>query len=356
MQGIQEQTISSEQRLTPSELFANWREVILGCNLSKDKHMDGISKWLVLTRACVFSMTLTSGIIGGLLAAASGQTLNWFYFGLALVGIVIAHAANNLINDYFDLAAGVDASEDYARAKYAPHPILSGMITRAHMLRVIVLLNLVDAVIMAYLALMRGWPIVAFALSGLFISVFYVAPPIRLKRIGLGELGVALVWGPLMIGGAYFATAGTISSWVWLASLPYALLVASVLVGKHIDKMVQDAPQGIHTLPVIMGEKAALRLNQIIFVLFYVIVVGLVVTGSLSVWLLATLLSLPLLVETIKLYATPKPPEPPEDYTVWPLWFVSIAFRFTRQAGFLFILGLLLNLIIPIRLPVLTIG
>lgn len=350
MQGTGEHITSADKKLSLAELFANWREVLLGCNLSKDRHMDGVSKWLILVRACVFSMTLTSGIIGGLLAATSEQA-NWLYFGLALTGILLAHAANNLINDYFDLAFGADASEDYMRAKYAPHPILSGLISRRRLLMAILLLNLVDAGIMVYLALMRGWWVLAFALAGLFISVFYVAPPLRLKRIGLGELGVALVWGPLMIGGTYFVTAGDIPSWVWLASLPYALLVASVLIGKHIDKIAQDAPQGTHTLPVLLGEKASLRLNQIIFVLFYVAVIGLVVTGSLSVWLLVTLLSVPLLIETLKLYAKPKPAEPPENYPVWPLWYVSIAFRFTRLAGFLFILGLLLNLLIPIRLP-----
>jgi 1,4-dihydroxy-2-naphthoate octaprenyltransferase len=349
MQGAGEQIVSSEKRLSLAELFANWREVILGCNLSKDRPMDGVSKWLILVRACVFSMTLTSGIIGGLLAATAQQP-NWLYFGLALIGILVAHAANNLINDYFDLAVGVDASEDYMRAKYAPHPILSGLITKRQMLRAILLLNLIDAGIMVYLALMRGWWVLAFALVGLFISVFYVAPPLRLKQIGLGELGVTLVWGPLMIGGTYFVTAGAIPSWVWLASLPYAFLVASVLIGKHIDKIAQDAPGGTHTLPVILGEKASLRLNQIIFVLFYVAVIGLVVTGSLSVWLLVTMFSVPLLIETIKLYSMPKPAEPPENYTVWPLWYVSIAFRFTRQAGFLFILGLLLGLVIPIKL------
>ena len=349
MQGAGEHIITSEKRLSLAELFANWREVIQGCNLSNDKHMDSVSKWLILTRGCVFSMTLTSGVIGGLLAATAVQP-NWFYFGLALIGILIAHAANNLINDYFDLAVGVDASEDYARAKYAPHPILSGLITRKQMLGAILLLNLVDAAIMAYLSLVRGWPVLAFALVGLFISVFYVAPPLRLKRIGLGELGVTLVWGPLMIGGTYYVTAGSVPSWVWLASLPYAFLVASVLIGKHIDKIAQDAPGGTHTLPVILGEKTSLRLNQIVFVLFYVAVIALVVAGSLSVWLLVTLLSLPLLIETIKMYSKPKPAEPPANYPVWPLWFVSIAFRFTRQAGFLFILGLLLNLVVPIKL------
>jgi 1,4-dihydroxy-2-naphthoate octaprenyltransferase len=77
---------------------------------------------------------------------------------------------------------------------------------------------------------------------------------LRLKRIGLGELGVFLVWGPLMIGGTFYATTGTLPGWVWLASIPYALLVSTVLIGKHIDKLKQDRARGIYTLPVLLGS------------------------------------------------------------------------------------------------------
>jgi 1,4-dihydroxy-2-naphthoate octaprenyltransferase len=215
-----------------SELLSNWREAILTCNLSKDKVMDPVSKWLVLTRSCVFSMTLTAGLIGGLLAALTpGVEFNWFFFLLSVVGILVAHAANNLINDYFDLEVGVDSSDNYARARYAPHPIMSGLVTKPQLRSVIVLINLIDAAIMVYLIAMRGWLVLLFALAGLFISVFYVAPPIRLKKIGLGEMGVVLVWGPLMTGGTYFVTTGQIPAWALLASLPYALLVGTVLIG-----------------------------------------------------------------------------------------------------------------------------
>jgi 1,4-dihydroxy-2-naphthoate octaprenyltransferase len=338
-----------EERLTLAELFANWKEVILGCNLSQGRSMDPLSKWLILTRACVFSMTLTSGIIGGLLAARHPD-FNLLYFLLAVVGLALAHASNNLINDYFDEAVGLDSSEGYARAQYAPHPILSGLVTKAQVRNAILLLNVIDLLILVFLTIMRGPLVIAFALAGLFISVFYTAPPVRLKRIGLGELGVLVVWGPLMIGGTYFVTAGEIPLWVMVASLPYALAVTTVLIGKHIDKLPQDKPKGIHTLPAIIGEKAALRLNEVLFVLFYVIVFVLIATSTFSVWGVLVLLSVPMLIETIKLYETPKPKEPPENYPVWPLWFVSIAFRFTRLAGGTFILAVLLNAIFPLTL------
>ena len=330
-------------------LVQNWVEVIQRANLSAGKEMDVVSRWLIITRAAVFSMTLTSGLIGGLLAAAAG-TVAWTPFLLALFGLVLAHAANNMINDYFDLTGGVDTAE-YYRAQYAPHPILAGLISKGGLRNAILLVNGLDAVIAAYLVSVRGWPVLMFAGLGLFISVFYVAPPIRLKHIGLGELGVFIVWGPLMIGGTYYCAAGSVPPSVFAAGLPYALLVTTVLIGKHLDKFEQDTERGIHTLPILLGYRVSLRLNQALMVAFYVVILGLVASGTLGAWTLLVVFSVPRLVRVLKLYSTPKPAAPPPNFPVWPLWYVAGAFYLNKLSGALFILGLVLNLVLPNRLP-----
>ena len=204
-------------------MFANWKEVLDTANLSPEREMDSVSKWLIITRAAVFAMTATSALIGGLLALVVVGDIDWSNFALAFLGLIIAHAANKMNNDFFDMAAGVD-TDDYARAQYAPHPVLSGLISRSTLGRAILLFNLLDAAILLVLFLRTDWPVLLFALAGLLISVFYVAPPIRLKHIGLGELGVFLVWGPLMIGGTYFVAAGVLpTAEPWL-SMPIPLV------------------------------------------------------------------------------------------------------------------------------------
>src|SRR5205809_2378683 len=287
-------------------LLDSWRQIIATGNLPKGRAMDGVSRWLLITRACVFSMTLTSGLIGGLLAAASAAAPRWGYFALALLGLVIAHAANNMINDHFDLSGGVDTAE-YTRALYAPHPILSGLITKRGLLAAIAAFNLADLAILVTLVAARGWPVAAFALAGLFVSIFYVAPPLKLKHHGLGEPGVFVVWGPLMIGGTYYVTAGALPAWVWLASMPYALVVTTVLIGKHIDKYEQDRARGIHTLPVLLGRSFSLRLNQMLMIGFYVTVAALAFYGVVGWGVLLVALAIPRLVEVLRAYSQPKP-------------------------------------------------
>ena len=137
--------------------------------------------------------------------------------------------------------------------------------------------------IMIVLTVARGWPIVAFALGGFLLSAAYTAPPLRLKKHGLGEPTVLVVWGPLMVGGTYYAATGSIPGAVVLASLPYALLCTTVLMGKHIDKIPWDEPDGTHTLPVILGESRARAVTKGMFVLFYVSIVALVIAQVLPV-------------------------------------------------------------------------
>jgi 1,4-dihydroxy-2-naphthoate octaprenyltransferase len=334
-----------------AQRFATWRHVINSANLPAGAEMDRVSKWLIVTRAAVFSMTFTSGLIGGLLAiGADAGAVHYGYLALAVVGLEVAHAANNMINDYFDLEGGVDTDE-YVRALYAPHPILSGLLTKRQLGTAILVANAVDLAILLVLVAARGPLVAAFALAGLFVSVFYVAPPLRLKHRGLGEPGVFGVWGPLMIGGTYFAATGDLPGWVWVASLPYAILVTTVLFGKHIDKIGPDGARGVRTLPVILGEPLAKRVAAVLMIAFYPIVVGSALAGFIGPWVMLVVLGIPRLLEVLATYRRPRPDEPPPGYPVWPLWFVSAAFIHTRRAGALLIVGLLLNVLLPLQLP-----
>ena len=171
------------------------------------------------------------------------------------------------MNDLWDLKVGTD-SERYPRALYAPHPVLSGMTTRRGLLLRALTVNVVDLAILAVLVAARDAWILFFALGGFLLSVAYTAPPLRLKKHGLGEPTVFVVWGPLMVGGTYYAAVGHLPVAVVLASVPYALLCTAVLMGKHIDKIPWDAPDGTHTLPVLLGERRGRALTKAMMVAF----------------------------------------------------------------------------------------
>jgi 1,4-dihydroxy-2-naphthoate polyprenyltransferase len=211
-----------------------WRYALTTTN-PPEGPIDAVTRWIVVSRAAVLPMTLVAGLVAGLLAARA-PGVDWRWLVLAVIGITLAHLANNLMNDLYDTSAGSDTA-NYPRALYAPHPILSGLVTHRALITSVLIVNAADLAILVVLTLARGWPVVAFALAGFGLSVAYAAPPMRLKKRGLGEPDVLVVWGPLMVGGTYYAAVGSVTWQVLLASLPYALLCTSVLMGKHTDKI-----------------------------------------------------------------------------------------------------------------------
>jgi 1,4-dihydroxy-2-naphthoate polyprenyltransferase len=329
---------------TVRQRVTGWRYAALTTNPPRG-HVDAITKAIVLTRAAVLPMTLVAGLLAGLLAVRQpGFATGWFL--LALLGIVLAHVANNVMNDVFDTEVGQDTAS-YPRAQYAPHPILSGLTTRRQLAMLALAINAADLAIMLVLVAVRGPWVLAFGLGGFLLSAAYTAPPLRLKRRGLGELDVLITWGPLMVGGTYYSATGQLPWQVLVASLPYALLCTAVLMGKHTDKIPYDAPLGIHTLPVLFGERRARAVTLAMMVGFYLLVVAAVLAKAMPWPALLVVLALPRLIKVWPYFRRPPPDEPPANFPVWPLWYAALAWLHVRQAGALLVAGLAIGAFVP---------
>jgi 1,4-dihydroxy-2-naphthoate octaprenyltransferase len=309
--------------------------------------VDPITRWIVLTRAAVLPMTLIAGLLAGLLAVRD-RGFGWGPYLLALVGITAAHVANNVMNDLFDTDVGQDTAA-YPRAQYAPHPILSGLITRRRLAGVALAVNLVDLAIMIALVILRGPWILAFAIGGFLLSAAYTAPPLRLKKRGLGEIDVFVTWGPLMVGGTYYAATGHLPWQVWMASVPYALLCTAVLMGKHTDKIAFDAPLRIHTVPVLLGRARSLIVTRGLIAGFYALLVVSVAAQALPWPALLGLLGLPVARKVWGPLSAPPPAHKPQGFPVWPLWYAAWVFVHTRNAGAMLIVGVALAAIFDVR-------
>ena len=304
--------------------------------------LDVISRWLIATRSAVLVMTLISATIAGLLAARDGH-FNFLLWLLVTVGLLFAHATNNLVNDFIDHLKGVD-KDNYFRSQYGPQPLEHGLMTRAQVLAYIAVTGCIALAAGLVLVAMRGQATLALLGIGGFFVLFYTWP---LKYIGMGEVAVIIVWGPLMVGGGYYVITGQYSLPVLLASLPVALASTTVLFGKHIDKLGADSAKGIRTMPVLLGERNARYATIVMFTLEYLLVVGLVLSGYVSVLLLAVFFALRWYVWAVRVYWHPRPAAPPAEYppNIWPLWYAAFAFKHTRHFGSLFLLGLAADVI-----------
>jgi 1,4-dihydroxy-2-naphthoate octaprenyltransferase len=162
------------------------------------------------------------------------------------------HLGLNVANDVFDTLSGADAANvNPTQFSGGSRVILYGLLSLRQMVALMLGFYAIGAGIGLYLAITRGfWPLFGIGLAGLFISVFYTAPPFRFVHRGIGEICVFLGFGPIMSIGAYFVQA---KAWSWeaiYASLPVAILIALVLYVNEVPDRPGDAKAGKRTLPV----------------------------------------------------------------------------------------------------------
>ena len=307
--------------------------------------LDIISRWLVASRSAVFIMTVMSAALGGVLALYYTGNFNTVNFLVALIGLVFAHASNNMLNDLVDFRRGID-SGNYYRTLYGPQIIEKGYLSKAAFLRYIGFSLAIALACGVFLVFRTDINTAYLMAAGLVLLLFYTWP---LKYIGLGEPTVIAVWGPLMIGGAYYVTSNGFWNWdVIYLSIIYAIGPTSVLFGKHIDKSDMDRTKRVFTLPVILGEKSSRYVTIGIWLLQYVAFAWLIIEGKFGLSLALVLLAFMDYLRTAKIFLQPKPNEQdPAVKTTWPLFFASHAFVYNRKFSMLFLLGLILHMLLP---------
>ncbi len=300
--------------------------------------LDRVALFLYAARSVILVISAQAAIIAGLLATDVGR-FSWGNFIALLAGLVIAHMISNLSNDYFGFTRGHD-TPDSPRMRYTVHPLASGLINRRTLIVGLVVLAIAGLGIMGGFIVERGWLAFGFAAAGIALLFLYDAAPTPLKSIGLGEVAVLIVWGPLMIGGGFAMMTGRVSADVMLLSLPYGLGVMTILMGKHIDQMAFDSRRGIRTLPVMLGERAARALNLAAIVAIYAISALLIAVGKLTPFAGVIVLAIPRAAHAIKVMGRPRPAAPPPGYVGWPLWYHRACLAHNRTFGWAYIAGL----------------
>jgi 1,4-dihydroxy-2-naphthoate octaprenyltransferase len=307
--------------------------------------LDPVARFLYAARSVILVISAQSAAIAGLLAATD-RRFEVLPFVLVFTAFVVLHAISNLSNDYFGYKRGHD-TEDSPRRRYTLHPVASGAFTMRFLATGLAVLGVFAVAIAIYFIALRGWGAVGLTAAGAILLYAYDAAPRALKELGLGELAAFLVWGPLMIGGGYFVITGRWSGEAFLASVPYGLGVASILIGKHIDQRAFDTSQDQRTLPVLLGESGARRLNLTVVALMYVMTAVAVGFGALTPFLAVVLLAGPRAVRALRVMSRPAPSTPPAGYVGWPLWYHRVCLVHNRAFGWLFIVGLAVGAIWP---------
>jgi len=296
------------------------------------ENIDRLTKIVAASRLCVTPMTMYSVTIGALLAWILTSTFNYILYLVILIGFTASHLLDNLVNDYYDYKRKIDDPE-YFRALYGPHPFIDSIITRNDLNMVIILIGLYDTILTIYLTLTVSPWIAVLAVIGGLIILGYAGIGFDVKRSGLGEIFVAVVWGPVMIGGTIIAMTGNHPLYLLLIYLPYSLAVSLVLIGKHMDKYPSDIEKKVYTLPVRLGLHNTRKLAVILALI-------LPITGFIAIYYYYSLpyagiilLTLGTSIVASEILLKPKPANPPKKWEVWPLWYVAATYAVMDSLG-----------------------
>ena len=345
--------------------FAMWRKASWELIKMDDKKewdaLDIISKWLIATRSAVTAVTVYSCIIAGMLAWRYDY-FSWLPWLIITVGLFIAHGTNNILNDYTDFTRGVD-NDNYFRTQYGVHPLVQGFFTKPQQIRWFIVSGVLATLSGVYALFYTGFNATVLSLFA-FGAIVLLAYTYPFKYWGLGEFAIFLIWGPIMVSGVYtvlaFGSNGDVGN-IWqvaLAGVPFGLSVASINIGKHIDKMKDDLAKGVGTFPVRVGQTFARYTAIFSIVMAYSIVIYLVATGYFSTFMLLILFAAQRAMYAVAVLSKPRPEAAPQGFEAfWPTWFSGFCFHHNRSFGGLFVVGILLDTLflkLPLDLPLST--
>ncbi len=257
--------------------------------------------WLALrtTRLPFLSATIVPVVLGIAIAARHGS-FDLLTAVLTIIGASFVQLGLNVANDVFDTAQGADdANLTPTKFSGGSRVIQYGLVSFRQMAGIATFFYLGAGLIGLLLLALRGSPaLLIIGVVGFIVSIGYTAPPLKFVYRGLGEIAVAIGFGPLMLLGAYVVqTRGALSWEPFVASLPIALLVALILYVNEIPDRRGDARAGKRTLPVRLSKPTVIAIYQVAAVAAYAIVVIGVVVGQLPIPALLALLSAPLALQ-----------------------------------------------------------
>jgi 1,4-dihydroxy-2-naphthoate octaprenyltransferase len=257
--------------------------------------------WLALrtTRLPFLSATIVPVVLGIVIAARQGS-FDLLTALLTVVGAAFVQLGLNVANDVFDSVQGADdANVTPTQFSGGSRVIQYGLVSFRQMASLATIFYLAAGAIGLVLLAIRGsTELLVIGVVGFIVSIGYTAPPLKFVYRGLGEIAVAVGFGPLMLLGAYVVqTRGTLSWEPFVASLPIALLVMLILYVNEIPDRRGDARVGKRTLPVRLSKSTVIAGYRGSVIAAYLILVAGVVTGLLPIPALLALLTIPLALQ-----------------------------------------------------------
>ena len=254
--------------------------------------MAGLKVWFLETRPSFLLLVPVCVFTGVAASLYDGYPFRPLYFALAFIGALFAHISVNVLNEYSDYRTGIDSRTQRTPFSGGSGLLPAGLLKPGQALMLGLGSLAVVVAIGIYFAVIYTWVILPLGIVGVLIILLYT--PYLTRLPGITELvGPGLGFG-LMVLGMYVTQSGDYRVSSVLVSLVAGLLIANLLLINEFPDVEADRPAGRKHLPIIIGRAKSAWVYCAIAVLAYAVIVIGAAIGSLPLWALLGLATLPL--------------------------------------------------------------
>ncbi|MDZ5712565.1 1,4-dihydroxy-2-naphthoate polyprenyltransferase [Jeotgalibacillus haloalkalitolerans] len=244
--------------------------------------------WWQLTRPHTLTAAFVPVLLGTVLALNYAE-MDWLLFLAMLTASILIQAAANMINEYFDYVRGLDNENSVgiggAIVRNGVKP--KTVINLAYSLFGIALL------LGIYICINSSWWIAVVGLICMAAAYFYTGGPVPIAYTPFGELAAGFFMGFVIILISFYIQTGIINAVAMFVSIPVSILVGAILLANNIRDLDGDKENGRKTIAILLGRKYAIYFLASMFATAYGFVVILVITGTVTPWMLISFLSIP---------------------------------------------------------------
>jgi 1,4-dihydroxy-2-naphthoate octaprenyltransferase len=249
---------------------------------------------------------MASIFLGASLAAADGDIhVGWLV--VTIFGFFAIEVAKNASGDIYDYETDMAvAQEDHTDFSGGKRVLVDGLLSRFQTWTIAIIFYVLGLGLGVMIVIFREplaiWP----GVIGLILAWSYNGPPARFAYRGLGELDVAVCYGPLICISTYLIQLGEVTRDVVLVSIPLGILIAAFLWVNEFPDYEADRKSQKRNLIVRLGRHRASRLLPLIYGAAFLIV-ALLPLASLprSIWL-GGLAMIPAAWVTVKIWQDPE--------------------------------------------------
>ncbi|KAF2359859.1 UbiA prenyltransferase family, partial [Trinorchestia longiramus] len=218
-----------------------------------------ISAYVFALRPWSFSASLTPVFLGCALAhkVQPASLVALFFTALSALSV---HAAGNVVNTYFDYVKGIDSKKSDDRTLVDKILSKDEIVTLGAMLY---LIGCASFVLLTMLSPARFEHLALVFFGGMSSSFLYTGG-VGFKYIGLGDVLIIIIFGPISVLFSYMVQTGQVQWSTIIYAIPLALNAEAILHSNNTRDMESDKQAGIVTLAILLGRTA----SEVLFAFF----------------------------------------------------------------------------------------